>query len=244
MAVFPGSQSIGKKILKYICPSIAVNVISLINNVWRDLLWGCTLTRCHFPASNSKCQSLHWIFQGTDKLQGQRMLNLIPPCQSDPSKVRVSIPTFDPLCLLSREQEVLKICVVWFETHTQKSSKIWHGNNFDREGFPFSLGQGGSPNSDGFSKQRFLFRQKVALCISARLAANCCLVNQLPCSIEVSSFEPIPSSRVIRGQCSSLVSQHLYLRVLQKLFLTKPFCCGTLLSVNQLPWDLSKPFAS
>ena len=58
------------------------------------------------------------------------------------------------------------------------------------------------------------------LYFSARLAADCCLVNQLPCSIEVSSFEPIPSSRVIRGQCSNLVWQQLTQRILQKLFQT------------------------
>ena len=67
------------------------------------------------------------------------------------------------------------------------------------------------------------------LYFSARLAADCCLVNQLPCSIEVSSFEPIPSSRVIRGQCSNLVWQQLTQRILQKLFQTKllaaELCC-------------------
>ena len=148
---------------------------------------------------------------------------LIPLCQSDPPKVRVSILTFDPMCLLSREHEVLKICVFWFETHTKKS--------FELIGMAITLTERGS-----LSHSARVVRQTAMASLSSannfdalRLAADCCLVNQLPCSIEVSSFEPIPSSRVIRGQCSNLVWQQFHQRILQKLFQTKllaaELCC-------------------
>ena len=107
MAVFPGSQSLGKNILKN-CSSIAVNVISLINNVWRDLLQGCTLTI--FQPATLNVKAYIEFFRELINYKGKECY-LIPLCQSDPPKVRVSILTFDPMCLLSREHEVLKICV-------------------------------------------------------------------------------------------------------------------------------------
>lgn len=118
MAVFPGSQSLGK------ISSNTALVSQWMWSLWLTMygqiyFWAALWPGVIFQPATLNVKAYIEFFRELINYKGKECY-LIPLCQSDPPKVRVSILTFDPMCLLSREHEVLKICVFWFETHTKK----------------------------------------------------------------------------------------------------------------------------